>query len=65
MSEKLVVIQWKHFALEASADSSHHRVAGQVGDATQVAPVTGHEHVAILAPARAPADGREREGGGG
>lgn len=78
LSDKLVVIQRKRFALKAwvetlgpsnpvlplrgpAPDSSHHRVAGQVGDAAQVAAVTGHQDVALLAPALAPAYRGERE----
>lgn len=78
LSDKLVVIQRKRFALKAwvetlgpsnpvlllwgpCPDSSHHRVAGQVGDAAQVATVTGHHDVALLAPAVAPAYRGERE----
>ena len=43
------------FLLSSTLIPSHDGVAGEVGDAAEVATVTGHQDVALLAPALAPA----------
>jgi len=44
-----------HFIVSPPPSSSHDGVAGEIGNATEVAAVTSHQDVALLAPGLAPA----------